>query len=301
MPSDPVELSAALPAGFKDGTVDVNGVRIHYVMGGSGPPLLLIHGWPQTWYEWRTIMPQLAETHSVVAMDLRGIGGSSKPPVSAGYDARTLATDARGLMQHLGFTRVNVVGHDIGLLVAHAYAITYPKEVEKLVILEGLLVGLEPMWTEFARNPLSWNFGLNMTPELPEKLFEGRERLLLRWFFDNISVHPDAITREAEDEYVRAYSEPGAMAASLEWYRAFPKDIEFIAASKREKLKMPVLALGAEKTMGRFMLPMVQQVADDVRGGSIPDCGHYVPEERPDYLLAQLKAFFAETPDTRSN
>ena len=282
---------ASLPAGFEEGYVVVEDVTIHYVRGGSGPPILLIHGWPQTWYEWRAVMPKLAERHTVVAMDLRGIGGSSKPPKSAGYDARTLAVDARGLMRQLGFARVSVVGHDIGLLVAHAYAVTYPDEVEKLVILEGLLVGLEPMWTEFARNPMSWNFGLNMTPVIPEKLFEGRERLLLRWFFDNISVHADAITQEAEDEYVRAYSEPGAMAASLEWYRAFPKDIEFIAASKRVKLKMPVLALGADKTMGRFMLPMVQQVADDVRGGSIPDCGHYVPEERPDYLLARLIDF----------
>lgn len=236
-------------------------------------------------------MPQLAERFTVVAVDMRGIGGSSKPAPSAGYDARTMAVDVRSVMRHLGFERVSVVGHDIGLLVAHAYAVTYPEEVKKLVILEGLLVGIEPMWTEFARNPMSWSFGLNESSDLPERLFEGRERLLLRWFFDNISVRPEAITHEAEDEYVRAYAEPGAMSASLEWFRAFPRDIEFIAASMREKLRMPVLALGAEKTMGRFMVPMVQQVAEDVRGGVIPDCGHYVPEEKPDYLLTQLFDF----------
>ncbi len=281
------------PPGFTEGYVEVNGVTIHYVKGGSGEPLVLIHGWPQTWYAWRGVMPRLAALHTVVAVDLRGIGGSSKPPASAGYDARTLAVDVRGVMRHLGFDRVSVVGHDIGLLVAHAYAVTYPKEVKLLVILEGLLVGIEPMWTEFARNPLSWNFGFNETPELPEKLTAGRERILLRWFFDNISVRPEAITKEAEDEYVRTYSEPGAMSASFEWYRAFPKDIEFILASARNKLRMPVLALGAEKTMGRFMVPMVQTVAEDVRGGVIPDCGHYVPEEKPDYLVQQLNAFLA--------
>ena len=282
---------AALPAGFTEGYANVNGVTIHYVRGGTGEPLVLIHGWPQTWYEWRGLMPQLAERYTVVAVDLRGIGGSSKPPASAGYDARTLAVDVRSVMRQLGFERVSVVGHDIGLLVAHAYAVTYPEEVKRLVILEGLLVGIEPMWTEFARNPLSWCFGFNETPELPEKLTAGRERILLRWFFDAISVRPEVITKEAEDEYVRAYSEPGAMSASLEWYRAFPKDIEFILASARNKLRMPVLALGAEKTMGRFMVPMVQQVAEDVRGGVIPDCGHYVPEEKPEYLLAQLREF----------
>ena len=279
------------PPGFTEGEIDVGGVTIHYVVGGTGAPVLLIHGWPQTWYEWREVMPGLAERHTVVAIDLRGIGGSSKPPASAGYDCRTLAVDARGVMRRLGFDRVAVVGHDVGLLVAYAYAVTYPDEVERLVLLEGLLVGVEPMWTEFLRNPLAWNFGFNETPRLPEQLTQGRERVFLRHFFDTISARPAAITREAEDEYVRAYSEPGAMSASLEWYRAFPKDIEFIQAAKRDRLTMPVLALGSEKTMGRFMVPMAQQVAEDVRGGVIPDCGHYVPEERPDELVNRLRAF----------
>lgn len=286
------ELSSnSLPLNFNHGYADVNGVTIHYVIGGSGDPVVLIHGWPQTWYEWKLVMPRLAERYTVIAVDMRGIGGSSKPAPSAGYDARTMAVDIHELMRALGFDKASIVGHDIGLLVAFAYAVTYPTEVERLVILEGLLVGIEPMWTEFARDPRSWNFGFNETPELAEQLTSGRERIFLRWFFDNISARPEAITKEAEDQYVEAYSAPGAMSASFEWYRAFPKNIEFNLASARSKLRMPVLALGAEKTMGRFMVPMMQAVAEDVRGGVIPECGHYVPEEQPEYLVEQLFAF----------
>lgn len=161
------------------------------------------------------------------------------------------------------------------------------------MILDGLLVGIEPMWGQFQANPKSWVFGLAQTPELPEKLTAGRERDYLTWFYTNIAFNPHAITEDEIQEYVRAYSAPGAMSASFEWFRAFPADIELNLAGLREKLAMPVLALGGETMMGQFMVPMLQAVANDVRGGSIPECGHWVAEEKPDYLLAQLIDFLA--------
>jgi pimeloyl-ACP methyl ester carboxylesterase len=232
--------------------------------------LVLVHGWPQTWYEWHGIMPQLAERYTVIAVDLRGAGGSSKPPRSAGYDARTMAEDIHQLVGQLGCKSVRILGHDIGLLVAYTYAAAYRNEVSRLVILDGLLVGIEPMWSQFQADPRSWVFGLAQTPELPEKLTAGREHEYLTWFYINIAHNKHAFTEVEIDEYVRAYSAPGAMSAGFEWFRAFPTDIEQNLAGTRHKLAMPVLALGGEQMMGRFMVPMLQTVADDVRGGQHP-------------------------------
>ncbi len=285
--------SNLLPPGFTSSTAEVNGVTIHYVMGGSGEPLILVHGWPQTWYCWHRLMPELAKSNTVIAVDLRGIGGSSKPAPAAGYDARTMAEDIYQLTRQLGVSNISILGHDVGLLVAYGYAAAHPDEVRRLVILDGLLVGIEPMWSQFQANPKSWVFGLAQTPELPEKLTAGRERDYLTWFYTNIAFNPHAITEDEIQEYVRAYSAPGAMSASFEWFRAFPADIELNLAGQREKLAMPVLALGGETMMGQFMVPMLQAVANDVRGGSIPECGHWVAEEKPDYLLAQLIDFLA--------
>lgn len=286
---------SALPVGFTSGSADVNGVRIRYVRGGQGEPVVLIHGWPQTWYEWRLIMPRLAEHYDVIAVDLRGAGGSSRPSASAGYDSRTLATDVRELLRHLGFETAHVVGHDIGMLVAYAYAVTFPAEVQTLTIIDGVAVGIEPYSTEFLRSPRSWNFGFNQTGDLAERLTAGREDVILNYLFDNNSDDPSRITSEAREEYVRAYSEPGAFRAALEWYLAFPKDAEFnIAAAHLGKLKMPVLTLGGAQAMGPIMVPMMNQLAEDVRGAILPACGHYVPEEQPKMLVDHLSDFLGE-------
>lgn len=290
-PVDAACSHVSLPAGFSEATIEVNGVTIYYVKGGTGEPLVLVHGWPQTWYEWRLVMPQLAERYTVIAPDLRGAGGSSKPPPSAGYDARTMAEDIRQLVQELGFSGIRLVGHDIGLLVAYAYAATHPTEVKRLVILDGLLVGIEPMWSEFLKDSRSWVFGFPQVRELPEQITAGRERMYLTHFLTSIAFKEDALPAAAIDEYVRAYSQPGAMSAGFEWFRAFPDNIKQNLESARAKLPMPVLALGSEKTMGRFMVPMLKSVAADVRGGSIPECGHYIAEEKPDVLLAELDKF----------
>ncbi len=282
---------APLPAGFTEATAQVNGITIHYVIGGTGEPLVLVHRWPQTWYEWHGIMSQLAERYTVIAVDLRGAGGSSKPAASAGYDARTMAEDVHQLIGQLGFKSIRILGHDIGLLVAYAYAATYRGEVKRLVLLDGFLAGIEPYWSKFSADPRSWVFGLHQTPELPERLTAGKEREYLTWFFTNQAFRKGVFSERDIDEYVRAYSAPGAMSASFEWFRAFDTDIEQNQESARTKLPIPVLAMGGEKVTGEIMLPMARVVAEDVRGGCIPECGHWVAEEKPEYLLAQLNHF----------
>ena len=287
----PASPPVPLPAGFTEVTVAVNGVQIHYVTGGTGEPLVLLHGFPQTWYEWHRIMPQLAERYTVIAPDLRGVGGSSKPGPEAGYDTGTMAEDLHELVRHLGLERIRLVGHDIGLMVAYAYAATHPKEVHKLVLLDAPIPGIEPIWSRV--NAQLWHFGFHQVPQLPELLLAGKEREYLTFFFTNFSGdHKTLKFTDAEvDEFVRAYAAPGAMGAGLESYRAFKTSAAQNQAHFRTKLPMPVLALGGAQGFGPQMVPMVQLVADNVQGGSIPDSGHWVAEENPDYLLAQLLAF----------
>lgn len=280
-----------LPTGFRENTVEVNGVNIHYVIGGTGDALVLLHGWPQTWYSWHNIMPKLAERYTVIAPDLRGAGGSSKPPEEAGYDSETMAEDIYHLLQSLGFESTRIVGHDIGLLVAYAFAAKYPQATERLVILDGLLVGMEPMTSQFNADSRSWVFGLHQTADIPEMLTAGREREYISWFYQNIAHDDEAITQQEIDVYADAYSMPGAMSAGFHWFRAFDKVMEFNKAGMHNRLDMPVLALGGEKMMGQFVVPMMQQVAENVQGGSIPDCGHWIVEEKPDVLLDHLNRF----------
>ena len=202
-----------------------------------------------------------------------------------------MAEDIHELMKHLGFDHIRILGHDIGMLVAYAYAASYPGEVERLVILDGILVGIEPATSDFMVDPRSWVFGLHQTPELPEMLVAGREREYLTWFYRTIAANSNAIGATEVDEYVRAYSAPGAMSAGFEWFRAFPKNMEFNQASSQNKLRIPVLTMGGAMTQGPKMLAMIQSVAEDVRGGPIPDCGHWIAEEKPEVLLAQLMEF----------
>lgn len=277
-----------LPAGFTEADTEVNGVSIHYVMGGHGEPLVLLHGWPQTWYEWHRLMPALAEQYTVIVPDLRGAGRSAKPAPAAGYDAYTLAEDLHRLVHQLSFTRIRLVGHDIGLLVAYAYAAMYPPEVYRLGLFDGPLLGVGP---QAPPRPGIWHPGFHMTPELPEMLTAGRERDYITYFFTHFAHDKNAFTPAEVDEFVRAYSAPGAMKAGFEWYRAFPITATRNQVSAQTKLTMPVLALGGQYSAGPTIVAMVQAIADDVRGGSVPDAGHWLAEENPAYLLDQLTAF----------
>lgn len=282
---------APLPAGFTEATAQVNGVTIHYVRGGTGEPLVLLHGWPQTWYEWHRIMPQLAQRYTVIVPDTRGSGASPGPQPATGYDTRTLAEDVHQLVRQLGYARIRLVGHDIGLMISYAYAAAYPAEVQKLVLLDAPIPGIEPIWTQVRAGEMLWHFGFHATPDLPEILTAGKEREYLTYFYTNFAFNKTAFTADEVNEFVRSYATPGAMSSSLGSYRAFTTSAAQNAVSARTKLQMPVLALGGQSSFGPLMVPMVQLVADNVQGGSIPDCGHWINEEKTDYLLAQLTAF----------
>jgi pimeloyl-ACP methyl ester carboxylesterase len=281
----------SLGSNFTEGTANVNGICLHYVLGGHGEPLVLIHGWPQTWFSWHRLMPALAQHFTVIAIDLRGAGQSSRPELPTAYDSVTMANDVRELMVQLGFESIRIAGHDVGLLVAFAYAALYPESVSRLVVLDGLLVGIEPMTTGFLRDPRSWLVGFIQTSELPEKLVVGREREFLGWVFTAIAFNRQAIGSKELDTYIEAYSQPGAMQASFGWFRAFEAVKAFNESYTTKKLTVPVLALGGDKMMGGFMVPMMQSVAENVCGGAISAAGHWVIEEQPETLLRELLLF----------
>jgi pimeloyl-ACP methyl ester carboxylesterase len=287
--SDPDVTS--LGEGFTDAMAEVNGIRIHYVRGGKGDPLVLLHGWPQTWLCWYRLMPALAERFTVIAIDLRGAGQSSPPCTSSAYDSMTMANDVRELMTQLGFESIRIAGHDVGLLVAFAYAALYPENVSRLVALDGLLIGIEPMTTGYLRDPRSWLVGFMQTSELPERLVFGREREFLEWVFTAFAFDRQAIGVKELDAYIEAYSQPGAMKATFGWFRAFGMVSAFNQSYTTRKITVPVLALGGDKMMGGFMVPMMKRVAKNVRGGAIAAAGHWVIEEQPEKLLRELLSF----------
>src|SRR5215469_9543238 len=266
-----------------------NGVQIHYVIGGHGDPVVLLHGWPETWYEWRHVMPALAKNYTVVAPDLRGLGDSSKPLV--GYDGKTTAEDIHQLVSQLGFKDIFLVGHDWGVQVAYSYAVAHPNEVRRLVILDVPVPGIGP-----GQNITSlWWLQFHMVRDIPEMLVEGHEREYLTWFYRH-TCNPSAITKEDIDEYVSHYSAPGGMRAGFEYYRALLDDIKQNKEYSKVKLPMPVLALGGKCSFGSAALDSMRLLATNVSGGVIPDTGHWIAEERPNFLTEQLFAFFGNSP-----
>jgi pimeloyl-ACP methyl ester carboxylesterase len=262
------------------------------VIAGSGEPVVLLHGWPQTWFEWRRIIPALAAKYTVVAPDLRGLGDSSKPP--SGYDKRTVAGDIYKLVRKLGLERINLVGHDWGGPTAYAYAAAHPEDVRKLVILDVSIPN--ETWEKFPmfNRRGTWHLTFHGVRDLPEALVTGRERTYLSWFYRSAAYNPDAISDAEVDEYVRCYSAPGGLRAGFEYYRAIRTDIDHNKEHAKTKLTMPVLALGGDRGFGQATLLSMRELADNVRGGVIEHCGHWIAEEQPAYLIEQLTTFFAE-------
>jgi pimeloyl-ACP methyl ester carboxylesterase len=273
-------------------TAKANDVLLHYVISGKGDPVVLLHGWPQTWYQWRKIIPALAERYTVIAPDMRGLGDSARP--ATGYDKRTIAEDIYQLVRQLGFERIFLVGHDWGGPVAYAYACAHPNDVRKLVILDVPIPGAGLEHALAFRPRMAWHIPFHYVRDLPEALVSGRERTYLTWFY-RTAYNPTAIGEEDIDEYVRCYSAPGALRAGFEYYRAIFTDAEHNTENARTRLKMPVLALGGERGFGELTIKSMQRLAENVRGGVIECCAHWIPEERPEYLSEQLLAFFSET------
>lgn len=278
--------------GFRHGFADVGEVTLHYVEAGEGETLVLLHGWPQTWFEWRHVMPELAKQYRVVAPDLRGLGDSTRP--LSGYDKRTMAEDIWRLVNgHLGQERFCLVGHDWGGPTAFALAAAHPEAVRRLAILDVVIPG---DGGEFSQGGRRWHHAFHLTPDLPEALVTGRERIYLTWFYRTYGYRPDAIGEAEIDEYVRTYSLPGALRAGFSLYRALPRDAADNAALlKNFKLPMPVLGLGGANAWGRGkeVEASLRRVAENVTAAVIEECGHWIPEEQPEVLLSHLLPFLA--------
>jgi pimeloyl-ACP methyl ester carboxylesterase len=276
------------------GYADLDDVRLHYVTAGRGDPVVLLHGWPQTWFCWRKVIPLLAEHHRVIAPDLRGLGDSSRP--SSGYDKRTLARDVHRLAhEELGLDTVRVVGHDWGGVVAYSLAAHHPGLVTALAVLDVTIPGSDGV--DINQGGRRWHHGLHRTPELPEALVGGREAVYLRWFFDAFGDSPGVVSDEELAEYLRTYSQREALRAGFELYRATPVDIaDNRAVAARGPLKIPVLAIGGAGGWGRGteVADSLRKVADDVEGVVVDRAGHWLPEEQPEVLADHLIRFFAD-------
>lgn len=286
-------LVAALAQELRHEWANLGDVRLHYVTGGQGPAVVFLHGWPQTWYMWRDVLPGLIQDYRVFAVDLRGLGDSSRP--ATGYDARTVAQDIWRLMTDvLDIRSFHVVAHDWGGPVAYALAALHRQAVMSMAIFDAPVPGDGSVLTAMGR----WHFGFHAETDLPEALVEGREDIYLRHMFAKGGARPDSISEEAQREYIRAYSQPGAMRAGFNYYREWARDARdnkgFMAQGK---LPMPLMVYGGgNKVVGRSMyaLDSWQRVAADVRGGVAEGCGHWIPEERPSWVVERLLEFFED-------
>jgi pimeloyl-ACP methyl ester carboxylesterase len=291
-----VETVAERGSDLTHGMADIEpGLRLHYVTAGSGPRVVvLLHGFPQTWHEWRHVILQLADAgFRVVAPDYRGAGHSWRP--LGGYDKRTMAGDIRRLLrEHLELEdRIALIGHDIGLMVAYAYAQASQEEVSHLAVVDAPLPGTA-VFDRLRSDPRVWHFAFHGARDLPEMLVFGRERQYLQAFFDARVFDPSAITDSDVDVYVSAYSAPGAMRAGFELYRAFDHDAEANrdALRRNGKLTVPVLAVGgATSTSGPHVEEMMREVAENVSGVRVSRSSHWIPEENPSALSAALLDF----------
>ncbi|GAA4569054.1 alpha/beta hydrolase [Micromonospora coerulea] len=291
-----VSQAPQLPAGFTDTFtsryVDAGEVRLHAVIGGDGPPLLLVHGWPENWYAWRMLMPALARRFEVIAVDQRGMGLSEKP--AGGYDTGTQAGDLVALMDALGHQRFAVVGHDTGFAISYALAADHPERVDRLALAEipgsPGTVQAPPLFLPGPLNDRLWHLGFNRIDKLNEQLVAGREDIFFRWEFD-------AAAKKLPDDpinyYVQLLSNPDSLRGSFGWYRALDTTIAQDGQRKNTRLAMPVLAIGGEKSFGDHVEEAVKAVADDVQSLVIPGVGHFVAEEAPDEMLAALTTFLA--------
>lgn len=268
--------------------VRVNGVRFHYVTAGSGEPVLLLPGWPESWISWRKMIPLLtAAERQVIVLEPRGLGESDKP--QTGYDLDTAARDLHDFLVATGLNRpggVDIVAHDVGTWIAHAHAVAYPGDVKRLVLTEAPILGVSatpPGVPSEALNLKLWQFDFNRLHDLPETLVQGHERAYLSWIFQTKSTRDDAIELAAVDEYVRVFSVPGAARAGFEWYRAAfsPEGLAQQQARAKLRLTMPVLALGGSDGLADRLKTSVATIGDHVEGGALAGCGHFLPEECP--------------------
>ncbi|KZB86179.1 alpha/beta fold hydrolase [Amycolatopsis regifaucium] len=289
VPAD-AELARSLPGGFRSSYAQVNGVRLHYVAGGRGEPLILLPGWPETWWQYRRIMPALAKRYRVIAVDLRGMGGSSKP--QGGYDKKTMARDIHELVRALGYRQAHIAGHDIGAMVAFSFAANHPEATKSLTLMDvshpDESLYQIPMLAPPGQPVHVWWFAFNQVATLPEQLLTGRARFLVDWMFDHLLTDPASIGDRDRALYAAAYDRPDAIRAGNGWYQAFGQDIEDQKAYG--KIAAPTLGLASDMNYDYFAAVLPSKAAD-VRVRRVAGSGHFVAEEQPQTIIDELQAF----------
>jgi pimeloyl-ACP methyl ester carboxylesterase len=279
-------LFAAVP-GFTDKMADVNGTRLHYAIGGKGSAVVLLHGYAQTGHMWGPIMPALAKRHTVIVPDLRGAGTSSKP--EGGYDKKTMAADIRALLASLGIDKATVVGHDIGLMVAYAYAAQFPQATERVILMDAFLPGIGEWKNVWLLRDL-WHF--HFYGKTPLELVKGRERIYFEHFWNDFAADPKHSVSEADRRfYAKEYGRPGGMRAGFEYFKNFERDAADFAALGKTKLTMPMLVLTGEKASGTFLIEQAKLVATDVKGQVVPGSGHWLMDEAPKVVIPAILEF----------
>jgi pimeloyl-ACP methyl ester carboxylesterase len=268
---------------------EVDGVRLHYLAAGEGDPVILLHGYAQTSHMWRPLIAELAKTHLVIAPDLRGFGDSAKP--EGGYDKKTMAQDIHALATSLGLSPVGIVGHDIGLMVAYAYAAQYPSDVSRIALMDAFLPGVGD-WTQVWLLRDLWHF--HFYGPTPLALVDGRERIYLEHFWNDFAADPAHSVSEADRQlYAAAYARPGAMQAGFEVFRAFEKDAKDFSGFAETKLTIPMLVLTGEKASGEFLIDQARLVDNKVEGVVVMGSGHWLMDEAPGQVVPKLVAFLA--------
>ena len=281
----------AVPAGLKSATTQVNGTTLHYVAGGQGPALILVHGFPENWSAYAKIMPRLASQYRVVAVDLRGVGGSK--PTQHGYDAATMAEDVQQLAQTLGLDRPYVVGHDFGGWVAYALARLHPDAMRGAMIIDVPVPGIEP-WDKVKVDPRLWHFGFHRVPGLAEKLIAGREATYFGYFLRRSAADPKAISDEDVERYARAYSGPRQLAAAMGMYRAIEMDEKF-GKDRRGRLDVPLALVAGGNSFGALLPTMAKGLEDagaqSVTADTISGGGHYVLDTNSAEIAALIERY----------
>ncbi|MGW3248050.1 alpha/beta fold hydrolase [Streptomyces sp. NPDC001070] len=276
--------------GFEHGYAEVNGTRLHYVIGGEGEPLVIMDGWPRTVHGLHKILPLLAKRFRVIAVEYRGMGESDKP--AGGYDKKNMAKDVYELVRGLGYEKVNMAGGDIGAMVAYSFAANYPHATKKLAIWEGgpfsqiFIDFISPFPKPEEPNP--WWYPLSQVDGLPVQLLSGRFRHIIDWSTEHLALHPERISEESRALYAAAYDAPDAVAAAFGVYRTFHQDLA--DNNSYAPLTMPVLGLGGQYVA--VVQAMMEGKATDIRYGTIEDSGHYIAEEQPEALAVELEKFF---------
>ena len=271
----------------KSSTVKIEGKKIHYLTAGQGPAVLLLHGYTQTSRMWLPLIEKLKEKFTVIAPDLPGIGDSDIP--KSGADMKTAAIRIHALAKSLGITKARVVGHDIGLMVAYAYAAQFPAEVEKLVVMDAFLPGVAG-WELAYNNDNLWHFRFH--GPTPEALVKGREKVYFAYFWNDLAADKTrSLTAADRNAYVAAYSRPGRMRAGWDYFAAWPDTAKDFAHMAKTKLTMPVLSIAGEKASAAILVPQMKLVATNVTAVDLKDTGHWLMEERPEETMEALIAF----------